>query len=180
MLDRQPILEGETLLLRPLGADDWDALFAVASDPLIWEQHPAHDRWRKPVFRAFFADALAHGGALAVIDTNSGEVIGSSRYQGLEPEAGGSVEIGWTFLARRYWGGSTNREMKRLMVAHALASIAECRFAVGEENWRSRKAMEKIGGRLTDRVDMRGMAGSQVIHVHYVIGLAEFESGILG
>ena len=155
-------------------------LFAVAGDPLIWEQHPAHDRWREPVFRDFFEDALAKGGALAVIDKASGEIVGSSRYQGLEPENDGSVEIGWTFLARAYWGGPTNLEMKRLMVEHALASIAECRFAVGENNWRSRKAMEKIGGRLVAREDMRGMAGEEVRHVYYVIAREEFASGPLG
>lgn len=180
MLDRQPTLKGEGLLLRPLRQHDWDALFAVASDPLIWEQHPAHDRWQEPVFRAFFDDALAKGGALAVVDGATDSIIGSSRYQGLEREGGGSVEIGWTFLARSQWGGAANRVMKRLMVAHALASIAECRFAVGVENWRSRKAMEKIGGRLSDRTDMRGMAGEEVLHVHYVIGQAEFEAGPLG
>lgn len=179
MLDRQPWLEGETLRLRPLRADDWDALFAIASDPLIWEQHPAHDRWQEPVFRAFFEDALAHGGALVVIDKASDTIIGSSRYQGLETADGGSVEIGWTFLARNHWGGRSNREMKRLMVAHALNSVAECRFAVGEENWRSRKAMEKIGARLSEREDLRGMAGAPVRHVHYVIGRAEFAAGPL-
>ncbi len=180
LLDRQPTLEAPGLLLRPLVVGDWDALFAVASDPFIWKQHPAHDRWKDPVFRAFFDDALAQGGALAVVDTASNTIIGSSRYQGLEAEAGGSIEIGWTFLARSYWGGPTNLAMKRAMTSHALSSIAECRFAVGAQNWRSRKAMEKIGGRLTDRTDMRGMAGEEVRHVHYVIGRSEFDAGPLG
>lgn len=179
MLDRQPVLEGETLRLRPLREDDWAALFAVASDPLIWEQHPAHDRWREDVFRAFFDDALANRGALVVIDKADGSVIGSSRYQGLETDDGGSVEIGWTFLARSHWGGNANREMKRLMIAHALAHVSECRFAVGETNWRSRKAMEKIGGRLTSRTDERGMAGVPSRHVVYVIGRPEFNAGPL-
>lgn len=180
MLDRQPTLEGPTLLLRPLRADDWEALFAVASDPLIWEVHPAHDRWQEKVFRAFFDDALAHEGALVVIDKASGAVIGSSRYQGLEEADGGSVEIGWTFLARAHWGGAANREMKRLMVAHALGSLAECRFLVGESNIRSRRAMEKIGGRLTERSEARGMAGLSTPHVCYVIGAEEFAQGLLG
>jgi N-acetyltransferase len=174
LLDRQPVLEGELLLLRPLCAEDWDALFTVASDPLIWELHPAHDRWREDVFCAFFDDALAQAGALAVIDKASGRIIGSSRFQGLEPENGGSVEIGWTFLAREYWGGTFNREMKWLMLDHALASVAECRFAVGEKNLRSRRALEKIGARLSERVDERAMAGGIVRHVHYVINREDF------
>src|SRR5690349_2157983 len=107
-MDRQPVLEGERLLLRPLESPDWEALYAVASDPQIWAVHPAHDRWQQPVFREFFDDALANRGALAVIDTASGDLVGSSRYQGYDPAAGGSVEIGWTFLARRLWGTGAN------------------------------------------------------------------------
>jgi N-acetyltransferase len=180
MLDRQPVLEGERLILRPLRLGDWDALFAVASDPLIWEQHPAHDRWREPVFRAFFDDALANKGALVAIDRASGAVIGSSRFQGLSEADGGSVEIGWTFLARSHWGGTFNHEMKRLMLAHALASVAECRFLVGETNTRSRRALEKVGAKLTDRREERIMAGGEVIgHLTYVITREDFAKGPL-
>ena len=180
MLDRQPLREGERLILRPLRPDDWDALFAVAADPLIWQQHPAHDRWREPVFRAFFADALAGGGALIAIDKATGAVIGSSRFQGLEDTGGGSVEIGWTFLARRCWGSGLNHDMKRLMLAHALASVADCRFLVGESNTRSRRALEAIGARLTDRVEQRIMAGGKMIpHLTYIITRDDFATGPL-
>jgi RimJ/RimL family protein N-acetyltransferase len=180
MLDRQPVLGDERVLLRPLRAGDWDALFAVASDPLIWAQHPAHDRWQEPVFRAFFADALAQGGALVAIDAKTGALIGSSRYQGLLEADRGSVEIGWTFLARAYWGGTLNHAMKRLMLAHALASVAECRFLVGETNIRSRRALEAIGAKLTDRREERVMAGGAVIpHVTYVITREGFATGPL-
>jgi N-acetyltransferase len=180
MLDRQPVLEGEHVLLRPLAPGDWDALFAVASDPLIWEQHPAHDRWREPVFRAFFDDALANAGALVAIDRATDAVIGSSRFQGLDEADGGSVEIGWTFLARSHWGGTYNHDMKRLMLAHALASVAECRFLVGETNTRSRTALENIGAKLTDRREERIMAGGDIIpHLTYVITREDFWTGPL-
>jgi RimJ/RimL family protein N-acetyltransferase len=181
VLDRQPVLEGEHVHLRPLRADDWAALFAVASDPLIWAQHPAHDRWQEPVFRAFFDDALANTGALAALDAKTGAVIGSSRFQGLEEDGVGSVEIGWTFLARSHWGGTYNHEMKRLMLAHALASVAEVRFLVGETNTRSRRALENIGAKLTDRREERVMAGGTVIpHLTYVITREDFVKGPLG
>jgi RimJ/RimL family protein N-acetyltransferase len=180
MLDRQPVLEDGRVMLRPLRSDDWNALFAVASDPLIWAQHPAHDRWQEPVFRAFFADALAQGGALVAIDAKTGAVIGSSRYQGLSEADGGSVEIGWTFLARAYWGGTFNHAMKRLMLAHALAGVAECRFLVGESNTRSRRALEAIGAKLTDRREERVMAGGAIIpHLTYVITREGFARGPL-
>lgn len=178
-LDRQPTLTGERLLLRPLRADVWDALYAVAADPLIWEQHPASDRWQEPVFRAYFEDALAQGGALVVIDRASGAVIGSSRFQNLDPVDGGSVEIGWTFLARSHWGGACNAELKRLMLAHALASVERAVFRVGEGNRRSRGAMEKIGGRLTDRIDITQLPAGPARHVIYEIDRAAFAAGPL-
>jgi RimJ/RimL family protein N-acetyltransferase len=178
-LDRQPTLEGERLLLRPLRADDWDALFAVASDQAIWAGHPAHDRWQEGVFRAFFDDALAHGGALIAIDKATGAVVGSSRFQGYDDADGGSVEIGWTFLARSHWGGAFNPEMKRLMLAHALQSVRRVVFRVGQANIRSRTAMERIGGRLTDVIDHTLLAGRDVVHVVYEITRDDFARGPL-
>jgi RimJ/RimL family protein N-acetyltransferase len=178
-MDRQPTLEGERLLLRPLRPEDWDALYAVAADPLVWELHPASDRWREPVFRAFFDDALAQGGALVVVDKTSNSIAGSSRFQGYDPADGGSVEIGWTFLARSHWGGAYNGEMKRLMLGHALKSVARVYFRVGETNLRSRRAMEKIGGRLTGRTEQVESGGSLVTHVIYEIDRAGFAAGPL-
>lgn len=177
-MNRQPVLEGARLLLRPLVPEDWEALFAVASDPLVWELHPAHDRWHEPVFRAFFEDALVKGGALAVIDKANGKIVGSSRYQNHAVE-NSRVEIGWTFLARSHWGGSYNREMKWLMLEHAFLFVDRVDFMVGAGNLRSRRAMEKIGGRLTDYREMRLMAGAEIPHVHYEITHDEFAGGPL-
>ena len=143
--DLQPTLRGELLELRPLRQDDFEALYAAASDPLIWEQHPENDRYKRDVFLNFFKGAMASGGAFAVADRRTGAIIGSSRYVGYD-EAGSEVEIGWTFLERAYWGGTYNREMKRLMVAHALTFVKRVVFLVGLTNVRSQRAMEKIGG----------------------------------
>lgn len=147
-------------------AGDWDALFAVASDPLIWAVHPAHDRWQEPVFRAFFEAGLASGGALTVIDRASGAVIGSSRYDGWKPEAD-EIEVGWTFLARSHWGGRYNGEMKQLMLDHIFRFVGTVVLMIGEENVRSRKAAERIGAVLRPGREMRVMAGETRPHVTY-------------
>ncbi len=178
-MERQPTLAGEHLLLRPLREADWDALYAIAADRLIWELHPAHDRWQEPVFRAYFADAMEQGGALVVIDRASGAMIGGSRMQFYDPADGGSIEIGWTFLARSHWGGRYNREMKRLMLAYALGSVERVKFRVGEDNLRSRRAMEKIGGQLTDETTITERAGRGVVHVTYEITRESFAAGPL-
>jgi RimJ/RimL family protein N-acetyltransferase len=143
--DLQPILEGESLLIRPLREDDWEALFAVASDPLIWEQHPESTRYQEDVFRKYFRGAMECGGAIVVIDKKTGSIIGSSRFIDYDEERS-EIEIGYTFLARAYWGGAFNREMKDLMLRHAFRFVRHVMFLVGPENLRSQKAMEKIGG----------------------------------
>lgn len=183
-MDRQPTLESDRLLLRPLRVDDWQGLFAVASDPAVWEQHPMHDRWREEVFREFFADALAKGGALAVIDKHSDTIIGSSRFQGYaqaedDPEGQTSVEIGWTFLAPRYWGKGVNQDMKRLMLEHAFSFVERVDFRVGETNWRSRQALENIGAERTRRTELTRYEGKRVLHIVYAIRREGFAEGPL-
>jgi len=143
--DSQPFLNGELVELRPLRADDYDDLYAVAVDPLIWEQHPAGNRHEEPVFQAFFRDALASGGALIVTDLASRRIIGSSRFHGYDEERS-EIEIGWTFLARSHWGGRYNGEMKRLMLRHAFRFVDNVIFLIGTGNIRSQRAVEKIGG----------------------------------
>jgi RimJ/RimL family protein N-acetyltransferase len=154
--DLQPTLKGELLELRPLRPEDFDALFAVASDPLIWEQHPARDRYQEEVFRAFFREALESGGALLALGARDGRVIGSSRFHGYDAEKS-EVEIGWTFLARSHWGGVYNGEMKRLMLRHAFRFVNHVIFVIGAQNLRSQRAVEKIGGvRVGSRPDRSG------------------------
>jgi N-acetyltransferase len=142
--DLQPHLKGELLELRPVAPGDWDELFAVASDPLIWEQHPESDRHKEEVFKIFFREALESGGAFVVIDRKTQQTIGSTRFYGYDPEES-EIEIGWTFLARKYWGGRYNTEMKRLLLDHAFRFVENVVFFVGENNVRSQKAMEKVG-----------------------------------
>jgi len=154
--DPQPTLTGPLLELRPLRPDDWPALFAVASDPLIWAQHPDSDRYKEEVFRQFFAAALASGGALVAIERSSGAMVGSSRFHDFDAEQS-VVEIGWTFLARRCWGGVYNGEMKRLMLEHAFKTVERVVFVIGPENHRSRRAVEKIGAvHVGARLDAQG------------------------
>jgi N-acetyltransferase len=171
-IDRQPHLQSHRLQLRPLREDDWEGLYGVACDPLIWALHPAKDRWREPVFRLFFDEALQSGGALVVIDRPRGRIIGSSRYD-FGRAGPGEMEIGWTFLARDHWGGRTNAELKRLMLEHAFRHVSRVVFMVGEHNLRSRRAMEKIGGRLTPRI-LEVTGSAQGRHVVYAIDRESF------
>jgi len=154
--DAQPVLAGDLLELRPLRAEDYDDLYAVAADPLIWEQHPVSNRHEEDPFKAFFREALASGGTLVAIDRKTQQVVGSSRFHGYDDERS-EVEIGWTFLARSHWGGRYNAEMKRLMLRHAFGAVRRVILLVGAQNARSQRAVEKIGGvRVGSRPDSNG------------------------
>lgn len=145
--DWQPTLKGARVELRPTRPEDFDAMHAAASDPLIWEQHSERNRHERAVFKRFFAGVMECGGGLTVIDPATGTVIGSSRYYDWDP-TDGSVVIGYTFLRRDHWGTGTNREMKALMLAHAFRWARTVWFHVSKDNTRSRRAVEKLGATL--------------------------------
>jgi RimJ/RimL family protein N-acetyltransferase len=154
--DLQPNLKGKLLELKPLQAEHYNELYNIASDPLIWEQHPNNDRYKEEVFKEFFREALESGGALIAIDCRDNKIIGSSRFYGYDKEKN-EIEIGWTFLARSHWGGAYNREMKQLMLRYAFRFVNNVVFLVGPKNLRSQKAVEKIGGvQIGKRLDDTG------------------------
>ena len=157
-MELQPVLVGPRLRLRPLKPGDFDDMYAAASDPRIWEQHPAPDRHEKRVFEQFFNRALKSRGALAILDKATDEIVGTSRYYDIEGKD--SVCIGFTFLTRKLWGGGYNRELKFLMLDHAFIYVRRALFHVGEKNIRSRRAMEKIGAKLVGRLERQKPDGS--------------------
>ena len=166
--DYQPVLKGDLVELRPLRSEDYDDLYAIAADPLIWEQHPVKNRHEEGGFQVFFRDALASGGALLAIDTQTQRMIGSSRFHSYDKERS-EVEIGWTFLARSHWGGMYNGQMKELMLQHAFRFVNCVVFLVGPQNLRSQRAVEKIGG---VRVEPRPHPSGQEIYVYQITASA--------
>ena len=168
--DLQPVLQGQLLGLRPLREEDFADVYAVASDTLIWEQHPAKDRYKEEVFKNLFRESLESGGALVAFNSRDGKIIGWSRFHGYDEEKS-EIEIGWTFLARSHWGGTYNREMKQLMLRHAFRFVNSVVFLVGPQNMRSKRAMEKIGGIQTG--SRRDAAGRESLV--YQITRATFE-----
>ncbi len=152
----QPVLSDGVIRLRPLQPADWAALSAAASDPLIWAMHPEPLRWQPQVFKVFFESGLQSHGALAVENLENGQLIGSSRFANYD-QAARSVEIGWTFLQRAYWGGEYNRRMKALMLAHAFTLVDSVSFVAGERNLRSRRAIEKLGAAIEHVADRKAV-----------------------
>ena len=173
--DFQPTLVGPSITVRPIVAEDWPALFAAGSDPEIWAVHPVPDRYTEPKFRKFFDDALRSKMGFVFVDRASGQLIGSSRYYGYEPDRS-EVEIGWTFIVRSHWGGRANREVKRLMLDHAFTFADTAVFWVAEKNWRSQGAMTKIGGLKREGLFARELSGATP-HFIFEIGKKRYEQG---
>lgn len=145
----QPTLTNEYVQIVPLKEADFDELFAIASDKLLWEQHPEKDRYKKEVFLKFFQEAIQSGTAFKVIDVKTGNTIGSTRYYEYN-EKEKSVAIGYTFIGRKYWATPYNRALKNLMINYAFQFVESIIFHVGDTNFRSQKAVEKLGALHTE------------------------------
>ena len=151
-MNRQPTLENELVIIRPLTLADYNQLYQAACDPAIWEQHSTTDRWMPDGFKKFFDESIQSNGALVIIDKATNSIIGSSRYH-IEEDITDAVEIGWSFLAKAYWGGGYNRSFKSLMIEHALQSKEYVLFLIAFDNIRSQKATEKLGGERLNKVN---------------------------
>jgi len=140
----QPELIGKDVRLRPLTMNDFEPLFATASEPDIWAGHPAKNRYQSDVFQGYFDMLLNQGGTLVIIDVASSRIIGCSRYY-VAPDQPDGICIGFTFLNIAYWGGATNFNVKKLMHAHVFESFSELWFHIDPSNLRSQMATAKLG-----------------------------------
>lgn len=150
-MNLQPTLTNELVVLKPLQKEDFDTLYKVASDKLLWEQHPNNDRYKKEIFEDFFQKAIESKGAFTIFDSKTNEVIGSSRFY-QHDENTKTIVIGYTFIDRKLWGTSYNSSVKHLMIDYAFQFVDNIHFHVGETNFRSQKAVEKLGAKVIGEI----------------------------
>ncbi len=146
------ILENDLIRILPLYENDFERLFAVASDPLIWELHPDSNRYKREVFKKFFDGAVESRSSFLVYDKVTNELIGSTRFYDLQPDYS-KVAIGYTFLTRKYWGGLYNKSMKKLLIDYAFDYVDSVIFHIGITNFRSQRAILKIGAKWIRKID---------------------------
>jgi N-acetyltransferase len=175
MFDLQPTLENDLLVIRPAKTDDFEGLYNVASDPLVWEQHPAKDRYQLDIFTNLFNEGIATKAMFVVIDKKSGDIIGSTRFNPV-PETDKAIEIGWSFLARAYWGGGYNKSQKDLLMTYAFQHVDHVLFYINKFNTRSRKAVEKLGGKLVSHFNDQLLDARSPDGVIYRIGKIGYQS----
>jgi len=164
----QSRLKTENVELVPLQTDDFEQLFAVASDPLVWEQHPNKDRYKREVFENFFQGAMESGGAFKIVKQNTGEVAGSTRFYDYNAEDN-SIFIGYTFYGTKFWGSKLNPQVKKLMLDYIFQYVDKVNFHVGKDNIRSQKAMEKLRARKVDEVNVAYFGEPEKLNVVFEI-----------
>ena len=158
-------LEDDITKLVPLEETHFNALFEIASDPLLWEQHPIKDRYKKEVFQSFFDAALDSKSGFVIVNAATNEIIGTTRFYDYKPE-NSSIAIGYTFLDRKYWGGSYNKSNKKLLIDYAFQHVDSIFFHIGAENFRSQKAVLKLGATKVNEMNFPPTAHG-IVHFEY-------------
>ncbi len=167
MFNLQPThLKNELIKIVPLQENDFDKLYAIASDELLWEQHPNKDRYKKEVFQVFFKGAMESKGAFIVYDITTNLAIGSSRYYEYNEE-NKSIAIGYTFVARSHWGLGFNKALKTAMLNYAFTTLDTVVFHVGASNFRSQKAVEKLGAVKIKEIEMAYVGEANRLNFEY-------------
>ncbi|MFT3980567.1 MAG: GNAT family N-acetyltransferase [Ferruginibacter sp.] len=173
MIDLQPLLENDKAVLWPLKEEDFEALYAPASDPAVWEQHPNKNRWQKDVFRTYFDGAMQSGGAFKIIDKQSGEVAGSSRFYDYNEEEN-SIFIGYTFYGTKFWGRGLNQSVKKLMMDYIFRYVSAVYFHVGAGNLRSQIAIGRTGAEKVGELEVAYYGGDNNLNFVYRITKEEW------
>jgi len=167
----QPILENNELTLSPLEDKDFDALYQVASDPKIWEQHPNKNRWEKGVFKVFFEGAMQSKGAFKIIDKKTGSIMGSTRFY----KDNDSLFIGYTFYATAYWGKGINTVVKKMMLDYIFQFVSDVYFHIGAENIRSQIAISRLNAQKVDEQEVTYYGEAPKLNFVYRITKAEWK-----
>lgn len=160
-------LEDELIQLVPIVETDFERTFEAAADPLIWEQHPSKDRYKRESFQQYFDDAINSKTAFLIIDKSNSQIIGSTRFYNYKPEES-SIAIGYTFLTRQYWGGQYNKAAKKLLIDYAFNFVDKVYFHIAASNIRSQMAILKIGAKKVNEIDF-DIQGQKILHFEYVI-----------
>ena len=176
--DLQPtFLQDSSIKLIPLAETDFANLFEIASNPLVWEQHPNPNRYKLEDFSNYFKGAIESKGAFLILDVTTNETVGCSRYYDYNEEDNSteaSVLIGYTFIGTKFWGNGYNKALKKLMLDYAFQFVDKIYFHIGAFNYRSQKAIEKIGATKVDEFEVEYYGEISKLNFVYVIDKSQW------
>lgn len=175
-IEETQILTGNIVELQPMQPYHFTELEALAKDARIW-QHYVFDGTNSANFRTALQAGLTEKEKgtqfpFVIYHKADNKLIGGTRYLDIQP-AHRKLEIGWTWLHPDYWGTPVNLECKLLLLTFAFEQLQAVRVQLktDENNIRSRKAIEKIGGRFEGilRNDMLRENGTHRNSAYYSI-----------
>jgi RimJ/RimL family protein N-acetyltransferase len=129
-----------------------EGLCEIGLDEALWRWTLGHVRTREEM-RAYLEVALngrTEGTTLpfAILAQPGGQVVGSTRFGNIDRE-NRRVEIGWTWIGRRWQRTAVNTEIKYLMLRHAFETLGCVRveFKTDTLNQTSRRAILRLGAK---------------------------------
>lgn len=102
---------------------------------------------KRKIFYFFKNGLLNDFGLLIIYDKRTDNFIGSTRYYSYDTNDN-AIRVGFTFISTDYWGTLVNFHVKQMMLGYAFDFVDNIYFDIGVKNFRSRKAVEKIGAHL--------------------------------
>ena len=152
-MDLSPItLQGQFVKLVPLTLEHRDALVSAASDGKLWDlwftSVPNEERVDDYLTMAFEQQSLGRALPFAVIDKNTDEVIGSTRFCNIDSK-NRRLEIGYTWYAKRFQRTGVNTECKKLLLSYAFETlnVIAVEFRTHWHNQASRNAIARLGAK---------------------------------
>ena len=173
-IEQHTFLKGNIVELIPLEEKHFDELYLAASDAELWKFIPT-DCSDKEKFRTTYLHALAEREKgnhypFVIYHKESKKIIGSTRLFDIV-ENDRKLEIGWTWIVKEHWGTKVNFECKLLLLTFCFEKLKAIRVQLktDQNNIRSRKAIEKIGGRFEgilrkDRIKDNGIPRSSAYY----------------
>ncbi|MEH1125471.1 bifunctional pyridoxamine 5'-phosphate oxidase family protein/GNAT family N-acetyltransferase [Micromonospora sp. CPCC 206061] len=144
-------LHGSHVVLEPLDMSHVDGLFSATRDPAVWQYLTQPQPQSVDGIAEFVAEALRanqRGERVPWVqrDAVTGEIIGTTSYY-FPDERFRTMEIGGTFLGRRWWRTGVNTEAKLLLLTHAFESLDAIRvtWQTDIRNERSQAAIARLG-----------------------------------
>ncbi|MCC9043996.1 GNAT family N-acetyltransferase [Myroides sp. M-43] len=145
------VLQGTTIDLVPLEEHHLEELYQASGDKELWKQVLSDCSDRDTFFTVYrMALEVRDNGMqypFVIIDKQTKKLIGSTQFFEMH-EADKKLEIGWTWITCDYWGSVVNLECKLLLLTYCFEVLKTNRVQLKtkDDNLRSRKAIEKIGG----------------------------------
>jgi RimJ/RimL family protein N-acetyltransferase len=153
MMNIEPItLEGVHVRLEPLSLSHFDQLCEVGLDDELWKLTmtvmKTPDDLITYIETAMKWQAEGHALPFTIIEKTSNKAVGSTRYANID-KTNRRLEIGWTWVARKWQHTPVNTETKYLLLKHAFETLGCIRveFKTDSLNERSRNALLRIGAK---------------------------------